>query len=1705
MKSLVLFLFITLRLYASTIVTENDPSTLVEGLVSIITGDLYLAEEDIAIEGAEPLHLKRHFITKSWNISFFQHLSAFYFPKQQGISIYERNGSMLLFRKKADNDFFTLLDFSQLPGISNTGRGFISAMTNLKNYRITFSNDTFSLLIANGNARHYRKAGFQDFTDRVRYVLECEELPNGNKIVYDYAANQFVSMRTTNPDGKKTYAKATFEYKPQGTRADFDIHTSDGRTLQYRTKPFVKNKAGTGACFERIISPEYPDETFEYTQVDGAPHLTRVSLPNGRSFSITYDSKGRVKQLLAPTGVATHTFTYFSEKDRRTDVKDSEGAMTRYFWSKEMRLTQIERYTQSGSLYNSEKFNWDMDGNLSLRTLYDSDSQPIFSRLYIYDPNGNIFFETFCGNLTGSSTLTVAPDGRPENGEKHTKFYSYDERHNVTWEREAHGKETCYTYLPGTNLCTAKVITDFSSVHGQRHFFVYNSDHIVIREIEDNGKSMDPNDLSLVTIRKIKDLHLMEEGPYINMPKIIEEKYWNSGQEHLLKRTVFTYTTGGNVAMQEVYDANGKWRYTLKTEYDNKGRPIAETNALGQTALSQYDENGNKIFFQDFSAAKKQMSYDLSNRLTRATENGRTTQHTYDDKGNKIQTIDFRGHTTRYKYDNYGNLIETHLPSGERLKKSYDGAGREISSTDANGNTTSKRYNAYGKPTEILYPDNSKEQFVYNEDGTLKTHTDQVGTQTHYIYDKQGRLNDKKTDDHIEKYSYDGFNLQSKFDAEGYRTLYLHDNAGRKIIESRVDRRSMYSYDALGCVSKVSQDDLSTIKEYDLLGRVLSEKKQDKNGIILAQEEYAYDAAGNQTAIIRYPNNQKAEELSVYDAFNRLIRKVDPLGHETTISYDDYFINPYGEQVLQKITQDPLGILTVEIHDIKNRLISCTKKNSQGVMLSLEEYTYDGNDNVCRQDSSVFAAGVPERQVTTLWQYDSMNRLVVLTEASGTAEERTTTHTYTPKGLLAQNTKPAGTTIQHTYDAFGRCIETCSSDGTVHYTYQYNKIGQLLSSKDELTGLATQKQWNAHGQLLHELLSNALSLTSSYDTQGRRTVLQLPNNRSIAYSYDPLYLRSVTYQHTHYFTQYDLAENLLEEELVGSLGILQYQVDPLRRTYAESCPYYTQHVLKFDAVGNILSMQFPEETVDYSYDDLNQLTEETGLFAHIYSYDSHYNRTRKDEQGYLINSLNQNPSCTYDLNGNPLSYRLWRMQYDAFDRLICIEDPRQRLTFTYDADHRRLSKQVYAKENGQWILKKQLHFLYDGQNEIGSVNEQGEFQELRILGRTPHAEIGSAIAIEINGELYAPIHDLQGNLCTLVSVKDPQKVEHYRFSAFGEEQAPGATCPWRFSSKRTDESGLVYYGRRYYNPHLGRWLTPDPLGLSAGVNLYAFVNNDPLIKVDDYGLMAGIYWLQYASKGISDTRQRFYGAMFGAKDFAVDTFNFAATIGWGVAVPFYYAPRWALGYSTPGQDWKYFQSSNQDFHRVTDRWMQRCLPADIHHTGFQLGRNASRIGCEIGAAYAGGVGLAKTGFSLGKRGYSALRTANNSKWMQQWLREGSRDLNQIEILKSHLPGKTPVQSNSWTNFINPFKGKTFSEIDQLLRAKGFIVKGFDPLHGKGCYFSPITKRKYYFDYAGKTYRGGITELPHVDVHYNNPVNGIEKKRFPIGEYLYEYE
>lgn len=192
-----------------------------------------------------------------------------------------------------------------------------------------------------------------------------------------------------------------------------------------------------------------------------------------------------------------------------------------------------------------------------------------------------------------------------------------------------------------------------------------------------------------------------------------------------------------------------------------------------------------------------------------------------------------------------------------------------------------------------------------------------------------------------------------------------------------------------------------------------------------------------------------------------------------------------------------------------------------------------------------------------------------------------------------------------------------------------------------------------------------------------------------------------------------------------------------------------------------------------------------------------------------------------------------------------------------------------------------MNYIYQGQDEIGSI-EKEEIVSLRVLGTGKGAEIGASVLIQIHHATYIPLHDHNGSIIRILDIEG-NSVEDYTYTAFGEVKITEATgivlsdalIPWLFSSKRLDrESGLVYFGRRYYSPNLGRWITQDPLGFSAGPNLYAYVLNSPLIHIDLYGLEASSAFLNYgldlATPLFAYTSSFYNYAKFGSNQQATD-------------------------------------------------------------------------------------------------------------------------------------------------------------------------------------------------------------------------------------------
>ena len=105
---------------------------------------------------------------------------------------------------------------------------------------------------------------------------------------------------------------------------------------------------------------------------------------------------------------------------------------------------------------------------------------------------------------------------------------------------------------------------------------------------------------------------------------------------------------------------------------------------------------------------------------------------------------------------------------------------------------------------------------------------------------------------------------------------------------------------------------------------------------------------------------------------------------------------------------------------------------------------------------------------------------------------------------------------------------------------------------------------------------------------------------------------------------------------------------------------------------------------------------------------------------------------------------------------------------------------------------------------------------------------------------YFPAYDGNGNIAGLINAVDGTIAANYEYGPFGEvirNSGPMAkNNPLRFSTKyQDDESDLLYYGYRYYKTSTGTWLSRDPIEEKGGINLYGFVRNDPVDKIDAKG------------------------------------------------------------------------------------------------------------------------------------------------------------------------------------------------------------------------------------------------------------------------------
>ena len=466
-------------------------------------------------------------------------------------------------------------------------------------------------------------------------------------------------------------------------------------------------------------------------------------------------------------------------------------------------------------------------------------------------------------------------------------------------------------------------------------------------------------------------------------------------------------------------------------------------------------------------------------------------------------------------------------------------------------------------------------------------------------------------------------------------------------------------------------------------------------------------------------------------------------------------------------------------------------------------------------------------EIVCAFEYDKNNQLIKEQKANGC----TITYEYDCCGRIVKEIASDGSSVEFAYDKNGNCIKMVDRHGTSLYVY------------DPLNRLQA-----VHFPDLHSILYG-------YDTRGRLTDIVYPNGSRIAYRYDSSSrLVSVTDQTgtTKYdyndvtntltkitlpngvFTEYqydrvkritDVAHRCVDGEIIASY---HYSFDSSgNRTEIKStgCSGTRKTICTYDKLNRLTSVEYPDGYEKYTYDGLgNRLSLETQDGMIQYEYDKSNRLIRAGDISFF-----------YDLCGNLIKRvapnETTEFSYDTHDNLVQVRNGVHSVKYGYDGARRRIFKDVDG------IVTKYINDIrLSATQVILKMTAADQVSALYTYGLSRIAEVISA------GVGFYLYDYPDRNVVALVD-GDQQVRNQYEYDSFGARQKVliGLTNDFSYAGEAYDEeTKLIYLRNRYYDPKLGRFITPDPeFGSKTdpqSLNPYTYVSNNPLNYIDPMGL-----------------------------------------------------------------------------------------------------------------------------------------------------------------------------------------------------------------------------------------------------------------------------
>jgi RHS repeat-associated protein len=1006
---------------------------------------------------------------------------------------------------------------------------------------------------------------------------------------------------------------------------------------------------------------------------------------------------------------------------------------------------------------------------------------------------------------------------------------------------------------------------------------------IVVKQITARDGLEDPNNLKA----RISEYDF-QNGVY----NVKEREFRGFGQVTVTDKqdntkTITYYNTDavlqGTVAKQETYDRSGKLLTRVASTYQNR-KSAAPWNGIDQimtvqefnTLYSGYMRKTYAYTYENLGGP------DLVKNVT-VTDYGKT-----DSAGNDLGD-DLVKQNTVFKNVSYphilGLLLESYTYDKNNatrtgVKNDYNNqydlkTSSQMDDGSIWANPVNYGYDSYGNITSITNGLNQTMTLTYDDffHQYLRFSSNSLGHTRELVYDDLMRVTDViEPTGMVTHTDYDHWNRPTAVFIDNERAVrYGYGEPG-------LDNNGWIDVPAWMIASRqVAENEVHVATHYDGWGRIIQQKQktEDANG----NESYrtvntSYGQCASPT--YKYEVVQYAPYLSYYigytgfdDMPRSTLKAITQTwlenGSITEISDTAGNVTRLEDKVWVKSRKDAKGNLSSETYDGLGRLIQLNEPGTQSAAGPITKYGYVSGT------ARLNAVTDTNNNVISM-EYDRLGRRKSLTDP----DQGKITYTYDLIGNLTMECTADNVCINYGYDALNRLTRKSTGNGQsiepgdIYYdlTYDQFQIGCLDGIKgskvlehgsqlflQEIFSYDGQGRVNSHWRGIHD--RGAIMITG-YDVNGYPTHTVYPQNELLR----PYFGVDDRINALH------LEDNMEDTTLIDRVryndwGLLEsYQVGaPIQGTVAFSY----DNALRvenltatlggktrslsyvYDALGNVTERRNDlnaSRNWTYTYDSLNRLKTANGPFGSK-TYDYHPNGNIKTKEGRTYTYATTQPHAvtndaafnyTYDKTGHMVSKSgqsgAFAYSYDAFHRLAKIVkqagSPSTLSEMLYDLNDKRIWENTPERET---------YYFFPEYEEQVKADDTVTYVEYFFFNGERVAERSSTDGNDWRWRLH--YKDLLGSTAMTVDVAG--KVWETEYAPFGELVStsgdPSTKSDYLFNDK-SSYAGLYYYGARYYDPGLGRFISPDSIypGIdSQNLNPYAYCNNNPTSMVDPSG------------------------------------------------------------------------------------------------------------------------------------------------------------------------------------------------------------------------------------------------------------------------------